>query len=173
MQNIFSLIVPSPNTTQQLLLKTNERTEKYGLVLTEAQAMELALTFQTSLSENRIIEVGCKGVSKLLEAFAASCYVDNSNFADIVNEMTEAFYHIKRQAPLEINDNAVIAAMVDFFDNISHGSIELFFGRDMEILIRYIQEGKHNWEENPHYRIRKEDYYDTAPDYTGTYADDF
>ena len=112
------------------------------------------------------MEVGCQGVTKLIETFAASSYVYADNYANVIQEMTEAFYHIKREAPIETNDNAVIAAMVDFFDNVSHGSLDLFLGRDLEILMRYIADGKHNWEENPRYAIKKEDYYDAAPDDT-------
>ncbi len=174
MQNILSMIVPQPSVSGQMILQTNERTAKYyGLVLTNAQAMEIAATYHTSLAENRIIEVGCGGISKLIEAFAASSFVYADNYASVIHEMTEAFYHIKREVPIETNDDAVIAAMVDFFDNASHGSIELFLGRDMETLIRYIAKGNRNWEEHPNYQLKKEDSYDTAPDYTDAHAEDF
>lgn len=168
MQNMLGQIVPQPKNTQNVLMQANTLTAKYGLVLTESQAMEIAQTYCTSLRENRIVEVGCQGVVKLIEAFAASSYVYADNYAAVVQEMTEAFYHIKREVPIEINDNAVIAAMVDFFDNVSHGCLELFLGRDLEILIRYIASGERNWEENPHYKIKQEDYYDAAPDDTDT-----
>ena len=166
MSTIQALIAPQPTAVQNALMTANKRTAKYGIVLTESQAMEIAQTYCTSLKENRIVEVGCQGVTKLIEAFAASSYVYADNYADVIEEMTEAFYHIKREAPIETNDNAVIAAMVDFFDNVSHGSLDLFLGRDLEILMRYIADGKRNWEENPHYAIKKEDYYDAAPDDT-------
>ena len=166
MQNMLGLIIPQPQNAQNVLMRTNARTAKYGLVLTEAQALEIAQTYCTSLKENRIVEVGCQGVTKLIEAFSASSYVFADNYADVIQEMTEAFYHIKREVPIEINDNAVIAAMVDFFDNVSHGCLELFLGRDLEILIRYIASGERNWEESPNYHIKQEDYYDTAPDDT-------
>lgn len=166
MQNMLGLIIPQPQNTQNILMRTNARAAKYGLVLTEAQALEIAQTYCTSLKENRIVEVGCQGVTKLIEAFAASSYVYADNYANVIEEMTEAFYHIKREVPIEINDNAVIAAMVDFFDNVSHGCLELFLGRDLEILIRYIASGECNWEESPNYHIKQEDYYDAAPDDT-------
>ena len=173
MQNILSMIAPQPSALGQMILKTNERTAKYGLILTNTQAMEIAVTYHTALLENRIIEVGCGGVSKLIEAFAASSFVYADNYADVIHEMTESFYHIKREVPIEINDDAVIAAMVDFFENASHGSIELFLGRDMDILIRYIAKGTHNWEEHPNYQLKEEDSYDATPDYTSAYAEDF
>ena len=166
MSPIQALIAPQPTAVQNALMTANKRTAKYGIVLTESQAMEIAQTYCTSLKENRIVEVGCQGVTKLIETFAASSYVFADNYANVMQEMTEAFYHIKREAPIETNDNAVIAAMVDFFDNVSHGSLDLFLGRDLEILMRYIADGKRNWEENPHYAIKKEDYYDAAPDDT-------
>ena len=172
MPTVGSLIAPQQGAVQSALLQANEHTAGYGLVLTQAQALEIAEAYCTSLMENRIVEVGCGGITKLLEAFAASCYVFPENYAAVIREMTEAFYYVKREVPIEINDNAVIAAMVDFFDNVSHGSMELFIGRDLEILIGYIASGRHNWEENPHYHIKEEDSYDTAPDYTSADADE-
>ena len=173
MPDPLSLIAPQPNVIQNALVQAGDRTAKYGLVLTRTQALQIAETYCTALKENRIVEVGCGGVTKLVEAFAASSYVFPDNYASVIHEMTEAFYHIKREVPLEVNDNAVIAAMVDFFDNVSHGCLELFLGRDLEILIRYIASGQHDWEESPNYCIKKEDYYDAAPDYTSAYSDDF
>ncbi len=173
MQNMFSLTCPRPENTLPLILKTNEGSAKYGLVLTPAQAMEIAKTHSRSLRENRIVEVGCGGVTKLIAAFAASPYVDPDNYAEIIDEMTEIFYYIKREVDIEVNDDAVIDAMADFFDRTSHGSLELFTARDADILIGYIRETKGNWAHAPHYLLKEEDSYDSQPEFTSAHASDF
>ena len=173
MQDILSLTSPCPDQTCALILKTNAQSAANGLVLTPAQAMEIAKTHSRSLRENRIVEVGCGGVTKLIDAFAASPYVDRNNYAEVIDEMTEMFYYIKREVDIEINDDAVIEAMADFFDRASHGSLELFTARDADILIGYIRETKGNWAQNPHYLLKEEVSYDSQPEYTSAHANDF
>ena len=172
MQKFLSLIGPAPDATRRAILSVNEKTAHYGLTLTETEALELANIFQTCLVENRIIEVGYGGVTKIAAAFAASAFAYPENYASIVNDMTEAFYYIKREVSPEVNDDAVIAAMVDYFDHVSYGSIELFLGRDMDKLIVRIESSTH-WAEDPDYKIREEDRYDDKPQFTSAHSKDF
>jgi len=78
--------------------------------------------------------------------------------------MTEAFCYLKREADREVSDRAVISAMRTMFDEVSCGSEELFLGRELEILLRYLREGRLNEDGLPDYAIREEDNYGAEPD---------
>lgn len=141
----------------------NEDTAHFGLVLSPEQVRSLCAVYRSAVSENAIVEFGAGGVVKLQKAFASSDFVDAGNFAEVVEAMTQAFYFIKREVSEEIRDDTVIAAMLRAFDEKSRGSLELFEGRELETLIRYLNEGRRSLE------IVGDDDYDAEPEYDSAY----
>lgn len=142
MQDFFSLITFDSAGAEKAITAANEATAENGLTLSPDEIRSLCAVYRDSLTENSIVEFGAGGVVKIQKAFSASCYADRSNFAEIVEAMTETFYYIKRNVEPEIRDDTLIAAMVDAFDNHSGGSIEEFQNTDAALLIRYLNEGR-------------------------------
>lgn len=162
----------SAEGTAHAILAANEKTAQHGLTLTQEEALTLAEVYRDALADNHLVEFGAGGVLKIQEAFASSDFADRSNYAEIVNAMTETFYYIKGEVRNEIRDDTVIAAMLDLFDNHCMGSLELFISRETEILIRYLKEGRQslipdaedNYNEEPEYSWQAERDDDTAWD---------
>lgn len=147
----------------EAIASANGETERFGLVLSPEQVRSLCAVYKNAAAENAIVEFGAGGVVKLQKAFAASDFVDASNFAEVVETMTECFYFIKREVSDELRDDTVIAAMLRAFDEKSMGSLELFQGREMETLIRCLNEGRTSLE------IAGDDNYDDEPVYDSPY----
>lgn len=154
---------PDESEAMAAIERANADTARFGLVLSPEQIRSLCAVYKSAVTENAIVEFGAGGVVKLQKAFASSDFVDASNFAQVTEAMTESFYFIKREVSGEIRDDTVIAAMLRAFDEKSMGSLELFEGRELETLIRYLNEGRASLE------IVGNDDYDKEPEYDSPY----
>ena len=121
------------------ILETNEKALNYGLTLTNAQAVEIIETKNYILKSYGRIEFGTSIVNKIIDAFCTSPYINQNEYAKIVNELTETFYYIKNETLDEVGDDELIELMQNCFNNSCQGSIELLQGRDLEIFARNIR----------------------------------
>ena len=129
-------LMPAPSEQRfvQSILARTSLCAAHGVSLTQADAESIARTHIRALSDNRLVEIGCGSVEKILDAFAPSPYVTQENFASVAECMSEAFCYLKREADREIRDGIIIAAMRAVFERCSHGSEELFLSRDLDRL---------------------------------------
>ena len=115
------------------ILQCNEVTEKYGLILTEHQALSLAQTRTTSLKENRRIEFGTGIVDKIIMAFCDSPYLSQENYEDTLHELISLFYELKNLTEDRVSDRDLMEFMKQAFDNGCRGSLELLSGEAMRL----------------------------------------
>ena len=110
------------------LLALNETTAGYGLLLTPAQAAELAAVQERALSDTGRVEFGEGAAAKLSRALCASPYVDRETWADTLAGMTALFYALKSGTHDRLTDGELIDAMVRVFDGRAHGAMEVLAG---------------------------------------------
>ena len=110
------------------LLALNETTARYGLLLTPAQAAELAAVQERALSDTGRVEFGEGAAAKLVRALCASPYVDRETWADTLAGMTALFYALKSGTHDRLTDGELIDAMVRVFDGRAHGAMEVLAG---------------------------------------------
>ena len=110
------------------LLALNETTAGYGLLLTPAQAAELAAVQERALSDTGRVEFGEGAAAKLVRALCASPYVDRETWADTLAGMTALFYALKSETHDQLTDGELIDAMVRVFDGRAHGAMEVLAG---------------------------------------------
>lgn len=122
------------------LLKTNETTQKYGLVLTAQQAHEILLARNRALASHGRLELGNETVKKIIAAFCTSAYIYQDEYADIISELVEVFYYMKNETEDYISDDELIEIMHDSFETTCQGSVELLRHREMDRLARQIRE---------------------------------
>ncbi len=143
MKEIFSLI--SGESAQQLavaeIISCNRATSRYGLVLKESEAIELAETRSEALKGLGRIEFAGGTINKLIMAFCDSPYLDPSNYAETLNELLEIFYHFKNETLDEIDDDELISQMKKSFDQTCRGSVDLLKTRDLFNLSRRVRFG--------------------------------
>lgn len=160
MENNF-MILPSQIIMQQAvdeIQKCNDQTSQFGLVLSQSDAQELALTRSEALSSHGRIEFGGGIINKLILAFCDSPYLMQNNYAATLNELIDTFYYFKNESLDSLSDDALIALMKEYFDNNCRGSIELLQDRELEKIarnIRYNVEDFKNLQEEYQY---EEDY---------------
>lgn len=141
----FSLVVMSSSLMEQQaadkILACNEEIGKYGLVLTEQQALALVQTRTSALKENKRIELNGGIVDKLVLAFCNSPYIDKDTFEDTLHELIGLFYDLKNNTWDTISDDDVIEFMKNAFNNRCHGSLELLSSEALR-LSEHIHSGK-------------------------------
>lgn len=132
------LLIPFSNTlmerqTADTILACNEEIGKYGLILTEQQALALAQTRTSALKENKRIELNGGIVDRLILAFCNSPYIGNDTYEDILHELISLFYDLKNSTWDTISDDDIITFMKNAFNNRCHGSLELLSGEALRL----------------------------------------
>lgn len=129
------------------LIKCNEVTARYGLILSEAEAQELIETRAVALSSNGRIEFAGGIINKLIMKFSDSPFISQFNYVTTLNDLIETFYYFKNETLDEICDDELISFMKKYFDQNCQGSIELLQNRDLEALARNIRYGITDYED--------------------------
>jgi hypothetical protein len=147
LNELFSLI---PNSVAEKLavaeiVSCNQVTSRYGLVLNDADAAELAKTRSEVLQKVGRIEFSGGTINRLIMEFCDSPYLSQFNYADTLNELLETFYYFKNETLEELDDDELLALMKKSFDECCQRSVDLLQTRDMENLARRIRCGF--WEE--------------------------
>ena len=118
--------------TEQILA-CNEEIGKYGLTLTEQQALALVQTRTDALKNNKRIELNGGIVDKLVLAFCNSPYVEKDTFEDTLHELIHLFYDLKNNTWDTISDDELIRFMKNAFNNRCHGTLELLSGEALRL----------------------------------------
>lgn len=121
------------------IIKTNENTCKYGVVLTSEQAIALIQTKTNSLKNNGRIELSSSIVPKIILAFCDSPYISKDNYEDILHELIEIFYYFKNETSDKLNDDALIDFMKNSFNKVCKGSVDLLSGQELPILVKNLK----------------------------------
>ncbi|MPM57342.1 hypothetical protein SDC9_104164 [bioreactor metagenome] len=123
------------------IMKTNEKSKEYNMVLSEKDAVDLIDTRNYALKSLGRVEIGTGVISRIIDAFCDSSYLWQANYAPVLHELIETFYYIKNETLDLLSDDELIKLMKDCFENRCRGSVELLQGRELEMLARDIRFG--------------------------------
>lgn len=124
------------------ILRCNEETEAYGLVLTREQALELVETRSTALKDTGRVEFGEGVIGKLIRAFCDSPYMAPRNYAATLHSLVELFYAYKNETLDRLSDDELIGYLRGWFDMPCQGSIELLAGTVLDWFAREVRRGR-------------------------------
>ncbi|MDF2881447.1 MAG: hypothetical protein K0R54_2004 [Clostridiaceae bacterium] len=143
------------------ILKCNQITSGYGLVLSSAEAAELVETRGEALRKNGRIEFGGGIIDKIIMEFCDSPFIWQNNYTFILNELIETFYYFKNESLDKISDDELISLMKKYFDHNCQGSIELLQNRDLETLAHNIRYDIDGYEKIDEYNVEEyNEYFD-------------
>lgn len=137
--NFSSSLVQTQSVNE--ILRCNDLTSNYGLLLTNEQAAELVETCSYSLKKVERIEFGGGVISKIIKEFCDSPYLSMHNYAETLHELIEMFYYYKNETLDLVSDDDLIKFMHKKFDGICQGSLELLFCRELEKMARNVRSG--------------------------------
>lgn len=149
MLSTFTLI-PSSVTNQLAMaeiINCNQKTSRYGLTLSQADALELVATRSEALSNYGRIEFSGGIISKLILSFSNSPFLTKHNYIATLSDLIETFYYFKNETLDEISDDDLISLMKKYFDHRCQGSVELLQNRELEVLARNVRYGISDYED--------------------------
>lgn len=123
------------------VLDMNERTAKFGLVLTEEDAKQLVEERKNSLVEKQRIEFGEGILPKLIDAFCDSPYIYQDNYVDAIGRLQDIFYEYKNESMDALTDDELLEKMREAFNGECQGSTDYLEETILEELARNIRVG--------------------------------
>ncbi len=130
--------VPSENP--EALMQYNDVTGRYGLSLTEREAVSLLRAQAGALKETGRIAFSGGIIEKLILAFCDSPYLTRDGYAGTLEELISIFYEFKSDALDEIDDDDAIALMKKLFNGVCAGDIDALRD-DLSRIARRIRRG--------------------------------
>jgi Family of unknown function (DUF6323) len=111
------------------ILELNEKTKKYGLVLT-SQDVELMMVARSQvLHSYGRVELSIEVTKELIEIFSTSSFIQQENYLDTLNELHEIFYYLKNETEDRIGDLKLLNKMKEVFEEDCEGSLNLLKSR--------------------------------------------
>lgn len=127
------------------VLKTNQYTKKFGLQLSEEEALMITEARKSSLLEQERIEFGEGIIHKLIFAFCDSPYIYQDNYVETIITLQEIFYLYKNESLDELTDDELISYMKKELEGECEGSLEHLEDTSLEAFARQIREGSHSF----------------------------
>lgn len=129
------------------IMACNQITEKYGLTLTRAQVGQILERRSVALKSYGRVELGGGMISKLIEVFCDSPYLNEQNYESTIEELVETFYYFKNEALDLLSDDELLRLMREYFDDYCGGSLELLQQSALEQFTRHIRYGEEAYEQ--------------------------
>ncbi len=123
------------------VLECNEKTEQFGLVLSQEEATALMLSRKAALGESRRVEFGEGILPKIIYLFCDSQYINQDNYADTLSELQEIFYLYKNDTMDELTDDELLGFMRQQFDEVCFGDMEYLKNTCLERFSRAVRSG--------------------------------
>ncbi len=129
------------------IMACNQITEKYGLRLTTTQVEQILERRTAALRSYGRVEIGGGMITKLIEVFCDSPYLNEQNYESTIEELVETFYYFKNEALDTLSDEELLKLMREYFDGYCGGSLELLQQSALEQLARHIRYGEEDYEQ--------------------------
>ena len=123
MDEDFTMLL-SEQSQMNIIRKTNEYSNQFGLSLTDDDIGELLVRRRESLSEQQRVEFGAGILDKIIFAFCDSDYVYQENYLETIIRLQNIFYLYKNESLDELTDDELISIMRNAFEEKCHGSLE-------------------------------------------------
>lgn len=101
------------------ILKINEESSAYGLILTPEDVEEIIKSRAHSLKTYGRIDLNMDVTKKLINKIYTSQYTDKDDYVEIINDLQDIFYYLKNETLDEISDYEIIDIIVEFYEKTS------------------------------------------------------
>lgn len=123
----------------QKVMDMNQKTERFGLSLTQEDAKLLVERKMECLKEQQRVEFGETILSKLIDTFCDSPYISQNDYVDTISGLQEIFYLYKNESLDVLTDDELLEFMKEAFDGKCQGSLEYLEETVLEEFARNIR----------------------------------
>lgn len=124
------------------ILRCNDTTKNFGLVLTQKEATHLVEVRGQSLKKNGRFEFNTGIIEKIIQEFCDSPFISSHNYTETIEELIDIFYQYKNESLDLIGDDELLTFMHEAFDGVCKGSLELLSNRELERVARNLRFGR-------------------------------
>lgn len=121
------------------LTDTNQYTSRFGLTLSDEDALILVRERHGVLMEQQRVEFGEGILPKLIFAFCDSAYIYQDNYVEVIARLQEIFYLYKNESMDEVTDDELISYMKERFEGECMGSLDYLENTCLEEFARNIR----------------------------------
>ena len=139
------MLMLSERSQAELVRKTNEYTNRFGLSLTDADIREVLVRRRECLSEQQRVEFGAGIVDKIIFAFCDSDFIYQDNYLETIIRLQNIFYLYKNESMDELTDDELICVMRNAFDGKCQGSLEYLEETFLDEFAREIRSSTHKF----------------------------
>lgn len=132
----------------QKVLEVNQKTEKFGLTLTEDDAKYLLQARQQELKRQQRVEFGEGILSKLIYFFCDSSFISQDNFVETMERMQEIFYIFKNESMDALTDDELLQFMREQYEEICFGDLEYLESTCLENFSQAIRKGYRGYQKS-------------------------
>jgi hypothetical protein len=118
------------------LLAFNPVLKGHGLVLKPSDAESIMTARSDALSTHGRIELDISVTKTLITSIAASSYVNQDNYVEVINELYEAFHILKNGMSDLVGDEDIIHAIMVYFSDFCRGSTDYLMGKGVEKILQ-------------------------------------
>jgi len=136
---LLSLMYSGKKQQLQKIEDCNQYTQKFGVVLSHEDALQLMESRKTSLKQEERIEFGEGILPKLIYAFCDSPYIYQDNYVETLEVLQEIFYLYKNESLDELSDDELLSYMKNCFNGECQGDLEYLEGTCLDQLCREIR----------------------------------
>lgn len=136
---VNNIPLSDPVLLKNALIDLNGFLSEYGLALTDKQIKRLSDARVKALRASGRIELGEGIVPVLVREFSSCLFVNENNFADVIEKLTYIFFEVKTAVCDRISDKDLVRLMKDFYENRYFGFAGNFGERDVDVLVRLIE----------------------------------
>ncbi|MCC3671213.1 DUF6323 family protein [Terrisporobacter mayombei] len=116
---LSSLQDKSMNIVKNEILKINEESSVYGLILTSENVEEIIKSRGYSLKTYDRIDLNMDATKKIINKIYISQYTDKDDYVEIINDLQDIFYYLKNETLDKISDNEIIDIIGEFYEETS------------------------------------------------------
>ncbi|MDY2629674.1 MAG: DUF6323 family protein [Lachnospiraceae bacterium] len=150
MEKNWMVLLQNQNQIKQII-KTNQTTCQYGLVLNQQDAELILKERNISLNEQRRVEFGPGIAEKIIYEFCDSDYITQSSYVNTIIRLQEIFYLYKNEMQDEISDDELLHLMKEQFENICFGDLEYLEGTCLENFAEAVRAGYDGYRDSEGY----------------------
>lgn len=107
-----------------VLITCNEKTQHFGLSLTEEEAREVMVCRNDSLKKYGRVEFSSGILDKLIFAFCDSQYIYPDNYVDTIKKLQDIFYEFKNKSGELLTDDELMIFMSEQFESVCCGDTD-------------------------------------------------
>lgn len=140
MEQNWMVLLQQGNQLEKVL-ETNQKTEQFGLVLSEADAKLILQERSNSLREQKRVEFGSGIVTRIIYEFCDSEYISQADYVETIIRLQEIFYMYKNETRDELTDDELLHLMKEQFETICFGDLEHLEGTCLDNFARAVRAG--------------------------------